>query len=94
MPSEADLTAEYIAALSTEFDTMCQQRHDMGAKKYGPVKFLEVNSLEMAAEEVIDLANYARYTYIKIRMLVDTLADLTSNSNTSVLGKDGFRSSL
>lgn len=60
---------EFSQRLSEEFDRMCQERHLMGAKKYGPVKFLRVDSLEEAAEEVVDLANYARYTFIKLRLL-------------------------
>jgi hypothetical protein len=60
---------EIIAKLSETFDLECQTRHDMGAKKYGQVKFLEVNSLQMAMEEVADLANYARYTWIKLALL-------------------------
>lgn len=55
--------------LSEQFDAECQERHLMGQKKYGPVKFLEVNSLQMAMQEVIDLANYARYTWIKLALM-------------------------
>lgn len=60
---------ELVQRLSEEFDYLCQARHAMGAQKYGPVKFLEVDSLDEAAAEIIDLANYARYTFIKLRML-------------------------
>ena len=51
------------------FDELVQQRHDAGAEKYGSFKFLGANTLEEAMEEILDLANYARYTYIKLWML-------------------------
>lgn len=66
--------AEKVAEYSEEFDTMCQQRHDMGEKKYGPGKFLSVDTMEEALQEIVDLANYARYTYVKVRLLQDRLA--------------------
>lgn len=65
----AEVMATLVADLSEDFDTECQNRHDMGQKKYGPAKFLEVNSIQMAIEEIVDFANYARYTYIKLRLI-------------------------
>lgn len=62
-----------VQAYSDEFDLMAAERHDMGARKYGPVRFAEIDPLQMALEEVADLANYARYTFIKIRMLQDAI---------------------
>lgn len=35
---------------------------------------MEVNTLEMAMEEVVDLANYARMTYLKLYHLREFLA--------------------
>lgn len=61
--------AEILQAASDEFDLRTAERHEAGAKKYGPGKFLEVNTLEEAMQEVLDLGNYARYTYIKLYLL-------------------------
>lgn len=66
--------AEYVVELSEEFETRTAERHAMGAEKYGPGKFLTVDTLEMALEEILDLANYARYTFIKLRLLQESLA--------------------
>lgn len=63
------ISPEELSALSIEFDEMCQARHAMGAEKYGPVNFMKVDSIEMALEELADLANYTRYTFIKLRLL-------------------------
>lgn len=60
---------EVVQRLSELFDAECQARHEMGQEKYGPVKFMTVNSIEEALAEVVDLANYARYTYIKLALL-------------------------
>lgn len=96
---------ELIQKLSEKFDEMCQRRHEMGHDKYGPVKFLEVNALGEAMNEVIDLANYARYTWIKLALLmgwdpstghidntpveVDYPTDI-KNSNSSTPYNSGF----
>lgn len=55
--------------LSDEFDALCAERHEAGAKKYGPLKFAGVDTLEEACAEILDLANYVRYTYIKVRLM-------------------------
>lgn len=66
---------ELISKLSEAFDQECQDRHDMGAEKYGAVKFLKVNSFKMAMEELADLSNYARYAWIKMALLAARFDD-------------------
>lgn len=61
--------AELLTQADQAFVNSCQARHEKGEEKYGPMTFLEVDTLEMAMEEVVDLANYARYTFIKLYML-------------------------
>jgi hypothetical protein len=73
-----------IQHLSDMFDAECQARHEMGAEKYGPVKFMTVNSIEEAMAEIVDLANYARYTYIKLALLA------TSGPVASLIGPTNF----
>lgn len=63
-----------LAAASAEFDQVCAERWAKGAEEYGPFNFMEVNTLEMAMEEVVDLANYARMTYLKLYHLREFLA--------------------
>jgi hypothetical protein len=59
---------------SAAFDDLCSERHETGAQEYGPFKFLENDTLEMLEEELADIANYARYTFIKVQMLRESLA--------------------
>jgi hypothetical protein len=66
----------------------------MGAEKYGPVKFLEVDSLEMAMEEVIDLGNYARYTFIKLYLLQKALSKQLDKQQPDMLGRTAFQKGL
>lgn len=87
--TSGDITPELVNKLSEQFDVESFARHQMGAKKYGPVKFLEVDSLEEAVQEVLDIANYARYTYIKLRMLQVSLATQVPGP-VPTLGKDSF----
>lgn len=65
---------EAMARANERFDEMTQTRHEAGAEKYGPFKFFEVDSIEMALEELADLANYVRYTFIKLHMLREQVA--------------------
>lgn len=67
---------ELLDVYSKEFDNLCAERHEMGAEKYGPGKFLTADTLQEALEEIVDLANYARYTFIKIRALQDRLPEI------------------
>jgi hypothetical protein len=67
---------ELLDVYSKEFDALCAERHEMGAEKYGPGKFLTVDTLQEALEEIVDLSNYARYTFIKLRALQDRLPEI------------------
>lgn len=49
---------------------------EMGADRYGPYKFLGTDTLQEAMDEVVDLANYARMTYIKLWLLQQEIAKL------------------
>lgn len=72
-----------VRRLSTEFDNKCQSKHDLGVEKYGEMTWLKVDTLEHAMDEVIDLANYARMTYIRLRMLQEGIRNFTADGETS-----------
>lgn len=67
--TDINALVEDIKKASERFDIMCQERHEMGDQEYGPVAFLGNDTLQMAMEEIVDLANYARYTFIKLELL-------------------------
>lgn len=69
------LFASKLQAFSEEFDERCKERHELGAEKYGPGKFLTVDTFEEAIQEIIDLANYARYTYVRLRAVQTSLEE-------------------
>jgi hypothetical protein len=60
---------QLIQEYSNEFDQMTQDRHSAGEEVYGPLKFLGVDTIQEALEEIVDLSNYARYTFIKLKIL-------------------------
>jgi hypothetical protein len=64
------------------------QRMDLGAEKYGPLKFLEVDTVNEAMAEVLDLANYARMTYIKLYIMQARLQKLLEDD--PAVDKEGF----
>jgi hypothetical protein len=67
--SENTTKADLIQNFSNEFEMSCKKRMREGAVEYGETAFLEANVIEMAKEEVLDLANYAKMLFIKIRLL-------------------------
>jgi hypothetical protein len=66
---ETNPLVDLITEASAEYDRRVQERHDMGAEKYGQLAFLGKNTLEEAMQEVLDLGNYARYTFIRLYMM-------------------------
>lgn len=66
-------TRRALRAFGTEYDRALEQRRLLGAQKYGDEKFLTVDTIDEAMQELIDLGNYARYTYIKLRALQEKL---------------------
>jgi hypothetical protein len=65
--------AQFITELSKEFDDVTFDRHKMGAEKYGAGKFLTVDTITEALEEIADFSNYMRYTYIRLRLLQERI---------------------
>ena len=61
-----------METFNSEFFDLCQERHNTGADEYGPLIFLNVNLPEFIYEEMADIANYARFLYIRVRLLEET----------------------
>lgn len=77
---------DLIQKASEVFDEMLQTRHEAGGEKYGPLKFLEANTVEEAMEELVDLANYARYTYIKLYLMNQALDEALGGQEITIPG--------
>ena|ERR1700756_1128316 len=95
MPSESSMSSDLAEAISqtlseadAEFVQRCAERMEKGAEKYGPLKFMEVDTVEEAMQEAIDLSNYARFIYIKLYLLQKSTARL-ANKNP-IADKQGF----
>ena len=67
-PDEWELTG-LIQAASNDLDEACLQRHLRGQDKYGEFTFLDNDTVEMAMEEIADMMNYMRYSWIKLWLL-------------------------
>jgi len=78
---------------SEVFFNMMQERHVMGEEKYGPIKFMEVNTLEEALEELADFGNYVMYTFMKVYVLNLQLKKLLSKEGHEPLGAASFMKS-
>jgi hypothetical protein len=78
---EVQAIIEAINQYSQDFDRLTQERHNEGEKKYGAGTWLTIDTLQHAMDEVLDLANYARFTYIKLRMLQDSIAAFQADAS-------------
>jgi hypothetical protein len=65
-----DLSLELLAK---EFDEMCAARLDIGAAEYGPTAFVSADTIQMMLEELSDIVNYCKFTYIKLRLYQERL---------------------
>lgn len=87
-----DLDPIYEA--NKRFEATCEQRHAMGAEKYGEDTYLDKDTLAMMQDELVDFANYARYTYIKLELMRQQLMDWQGNGvgvplpGKEMMGKD------
>lgn len=90
--SEEQEEVSLLQQYSEEFDALCQIRGDEGAEEYGPTAFLKAPLVRMAAEELADLSNYARFMYIKLRLLEEKLhasgIDLSAGVAEEIWGED------
>jgi hypothetical protein len=76
----SDVLAELLQQADNDFAETCLTRHQKGEEKYGALTFLGNDTIEMAMEEVADLANYARYTWIRLWLLQRATAKLAAES--------------
>lgn len=97
MSDEAQEAVTNFNQLTTDasllFFRMMQDRHLMGEDKYGPIKFMEVNTLEEAMEELADLGNYTLYTFMKLYVLNQQLQKILPKDGVDPLGAAGFMKS-
>lgn len=58
-----------IQQASNDLDEACLHRHQVGQEKYGELTFFDKDTLAMAMEEIADMMNYMRYTWIKLWLM-------------------------
>lgn len=67
-PVSMDIS-ELIEEAAAQFDKLCQQRHEEGAKEYGQFTFLGNDVVRMMVEELADTTNYCRMQAVKLLIL-------------------------
>jgi hypothetical protein len=71
--NENSITDDLLKTWDSEFDAMVKDRLEMGKRDYGSLGFVKNDVWLMAKEEVIDLANYARFLYYKISAIEEMI---------------------
>ena len=66
-----------------EYDRKTFERHVAGEEKYGAGTWLGTDTMEHAKDEVLDLGNYAKFTYIKLCLFQEKLALLQADGSTA-----------
>lgn len=83
-----------LQELSDRFSQACQDKHTLGEQKYGPGTWVGVDTLAMMQDEIVDMANYARFSWIRleiIRQMMDASGEVAEPlPGTEMLGKEGF----
>ena len=78
--------------IDTQFAELMAAKYDKGQREHGPV--MPLDPLEEAENECLDLANYARTAYYRIRALRGLCGDLSAAAIRSYIGaSDGSPSS-
>ncbi len=78
--SDPTLDPATLQTASEAFDNLCKTQWEKGRREYDDFNFLKVNTLEFALEELADLANYARMTFIKVWLIKEALASQLAES--------------
>ncbi len=78
---------ELLEKANQEFFDLCEERHNTGAKEYGPINFLEVNLPEFIYEELADAVNYMRYMYIRLRMIEEAARERGIDMSAAFTGE-------
>lgn len=79
----SDLAAK-INQFSAEFDERCFAKHEMGEEKYGPGTWLGIDTIEHALDEIVDMGNYVRMSYIKLRLLQERIVAFQADGSTAL----------
>jgi hypothetical protein len=97
--TESKALQERLNGYSREFDQRCIEKHELGEQKYGAGTWLGIDTLEHALDEIVDMGNYIRFAYIKLRAMQDGILQTIAEGNKStadpqpgmeMLGKAGF----
>jgi hypothetical protein len=72
--------AELVLEANAVFDEMVKDRLQKGEEQYGAYSFFQNNTLEMALEELADLVNYARFTFVKVWVLGRKLGEFVEEN--------------
>jgi hypothetical protein len=86
--SEAVEFAQWMQEASEEFDELCAHRMKLGEEKYGPGKWLKVDTLNEALFELADGANYFRMSFMRIRALQRRLEQIDPRATSEDFSKD------
>lgn len=70
-----------------QLDRELLRKGEVGAQKYGEWAFLQNATLDMAMDEIVDLMNYARFTYNKLYIMNEMLKARAQEPN---IVQEGF----
>lgn len=76
-----------LERLNQEFFDLCEERHNKGADEYGPLNFLNVDLPAFIYEEIADIANYARFLFIRVRLLEEIASERGIDLSAALTGE-------
>jgi hypothetical protein len=84
-PDAWELTG-LVQQASNDLDEACIQRHIKGQEKYGTFTYFDNDTIAMAMEEIADMMNYMRYTWIKLWLMQRAIAKKAQEHSASDSG--------
>jgi hypothetical protein len=91
-PGSDDELEKLVLEANVAFEEACRTRHAKGEEEYGHNTFLTAPTIEMGLEELADLCNYVRYTYIRLYLFNKAMAKHSQEYDKTLKGRnqDGF----
>jgi hypothetical protein len=88
--NDLEALQEKINEYALDYDRKTFERHVAGEEKYGAGTWLGIDTVEHALDEVLDMGNYVKFTYIKLRLMQDGLKDLFEADKSIAHAQPGY----
>ena len=84
MSNDMHVDRDKVSKLENDFIGLIESRARTGAEEYGEFTFMKNNTFDMMIEELADIVNYCRFTYIKLRIFQEEVQNALSEHRSDL----------